>query len=81
MATDDGPDAGSAAERHLLELLAILAAEPVPVALPARTARMLRRARLQRDIRPALVIGAGLAASVFDGLVPLVPRRAPGARP
>ena len=81
MATEES-DARSAAEGRLLELLGILAAEPGPVAVADRTARMLRRARTQRDIRPALVIGAGLAVSVFDGLVPLLSRRRdPGGRP
>jgi hypothetical protein len=81
MGPDDEPDAVSEAERRLVELLALLAGEPARVLAPAGAARLLRRARLQRDIRPALLVSAGLAVTVVDGLGPLFVRRGTGATP
>ncbi len=75
MFPEDGSDVGSEAERRLLELLQLLAGEPVPTRRPDVTARLLRRARLQRDMRPALLVGAGLATTMLEGLAPFVTRR------
>jgi hypothetical protein len=79
-----GPDAEpdvSEAERRVIELLALLAREPSRVLAPGGTARLLRRARLQRDIRPAVVVSAGLAVTLVDGLGPLFVRRGTEATP
>jgi hypothetical protein len=81
MRPDDDAEAVSQAERRLVELLALLAGEPTRVLAPAGTTRLLRRARLQRDIRPALVVSAGLAVNVLEGLAPLFVRRGTGATP
>jgi hypothetical protein len=51
------------------------------VLAPGGTARLLRRARLQRDIRPAVVVSAGLAVTLVDGLGPLFVRRGTEATP
>jgi hypothetical protein len=79
MGPDDDSEPVSDAERRLVELLALLAGEPAPVLAAAATARVLRRARLQRDIRPALLVSAGLAVTMVDGLGPLFARRNAGA--
>jgi hypothetical protein len=78
MTPDEDPEVRSEAERRLLELLRLLADEPVPARSSERTARLLRRARLQRNIRPALLVGAGLAATMMEGLAPFVTRRPTG---
>ena len=78
MPPDEEPDALSEAERRLLDLLQLLGGELGPAIVPERTARLLRRARFQRDLRPALAVSAGLAASVVAGLVPLLARRGAG---
>ena len=75
MGPEDEPEALSEAERRLVALLALLAGEPTPVPAAARTARLLRRVRFQRDIRPALLVSAGLAVTMVDGLAPLFARR------
>jgi hypothetical protein len=81
MGPDEDPDAVSEAERRLIELLALLAGEPSRALAAAGTARLLRRARLQRDIRPALVVSAGLAVALAEGLTPLFVRRGTEATP
>jgi hypothetical protein len=79
MQPDDEPDAVSEAERRLIALLRLLAGEPAAAIAPERTARMLRRARLQRDIRPALAVSAGLAVTMLEGLAPLFARHGAAA--
>ena len=78
MEADGDTDARSEAERRLLELLRLLAGEPALEPHPDRIARLLRRARAQRDVRPALIVSAGLAAAMVEAFVPLVVRREPG---
>jgi hypothetical protein len=78
METDGDNDARSEAERRLLELLRLLADEGTLAPDPVRHARLLRRARFQRDLRPALVVGAGLAAAMLEACAPLIAPAGPG---
>jgi hypothetical protein len=80
METDGDTDARSDAERRLLELLRLLAEERAAVPDPVRIARLLRRARVQRDVRPALIVSTGLAAAMLEAFAPLVAPAHPGTR-
>ena len=80
METDGDTDARSDAERRLLDLLRLLADDRAPMPDPDRIARLVRRARAQRDVRPALIVGAGLAAAMLEAFVPLLAPAEPGGR-
>jgi hypothetical protein len=57
----------SPAERRLIEHLELLRATP-PLAAPELLARIVRRARWQREIRDPLVLIGSAAAAFADGL-------------
>jgi hypothetical protein len=80
MTVHDDEGAGerpSPAERRLGELLAALAAEPLP-GDAALTRRVVHRARRQRAARGALVAAGRLAGALADGLALLARSGRPG---
>ncbi len=71
--SDEGHEAGTPAERRLDEHLGLLRVEG-PQAGRDLVRRVVRSARWQRIVRPALRVAGMIAGSVLDGLGALVGR-------
>jgi hypothetical protein len=65
--SDERPEAPTAADRRLDELLGLLAAEP-PTADPGFSHTVVRRARVQRVIAGPLRSAGTFAAAIGEGL-------------